>query len=547
MPYLINTTGGVDGRVNKLFVGLNTIGRQPDNSIVKQHLSLSRQHAQIVVTEHSITLKDLNSRNGTYINESRVQESALKDRDIIRCGDITFRIAFDLAPDPSLNIAKQVSPDSSRVLIRDLLNQETGLDTSKVLKIRPEDSNQRALAKLQILLEVSKQLSLPEDPDKLLDKILNLLFEIMDVDRAVILMVDDITDRLESKAIKCRIGLGNCDSDRFYSKQITNFVLAHGDAILTKDAQSDERFEGSASVLGLSIRASMCVPLKPKHEITGLLYVDNLSTSNAYTSEDLEFLTALVNQAAIAIENARLYKQIEAEAVVRAKFERFFPQSVRQKLKEDGNLEIIDTEVTALFSDISAFTELSSVMEPRQVISMLNDYFQVMVEGIVFHYEGTLEKYIGDALLAIWGAPYKKPDDADRAVMAAIAMQKAICDLNTRWMQERNFGIQIHIGINSGKVAAGNIGSPKLIQYATIGDATNVTSRICNLAQPGEIVISQNTFELLANRNLPFERLPPAMVKGKSTALQLYRLHWQQVESTQPSDPATYFAKNSKI
>ncbi len=546
MPYLINTNSGVDGRVTKLIVGLNTIGRQPGNSIVKQHLSLSRQHAQITVTEHSVTLTDLNSRNGTYVNDNRVQECELKDRDIIRCGDIIFRFASDLATDPSLNIAKQVSPDSSRVLIKDLLNQEAGRDTSKVLKIRPEDSNQRALAKLQILLEVSKQLSLPEEPDKLLDKILNLLFDIMEVDRSVILMVDELTGQLESKAVKCRVGFGICENYHFYSTQITNFVLAHGDAILTKDAQSDKRFDSSASVLGLSIRASMCVPLKPKDEITGLLYVDNLSTSNAYTSEDLEFLTALANQAAIAIENARLYKQIEAEAVVRAKFERFFPLSVRQKLQEEGNLEIIDTEVTALFSDISAFTELSSVMEPRQVISMLNDYFQVMVEDIVFHYEGTLEKYIGDALLAIWGAPYQKADDADRAVWAAIAMQKAVCDLNTRWMQERNFGIQIHIGINSGRVAAGNIGSPKLIQYATIGDTTNVTSRICNVAQPGEIVISQNTCDRLAT-NLPLEKLPPVTVKGKSVALQLFRLDWQQVASIKLSDLATYSRKNSKI
>lgn len=531
MPYLINTNGGVDGRITKLSVGLNTIGRQPDNSIVKQHLSLSRQHAQITVTDHSVTLTDLNSRNGTYVNDNRVQECELKDRDIIRCGDIFFRFETNLIEDPRLNIAKQVSPDSTRVLIKDLLSQEAGEDTGRVLKIRPQDGDQRALAKLQILLEVSKQLSLPEDPDKLLEKILKLLFDIMEVDRSVILMVNELTGQLENKAVKCKIGLGNCDNDRFYSTQITNFVLAHGDAILTKDAQSDKRFGGSASVLGLSIRASMCVPLKPKDEIIGLLYVDNLSTSNAYASEDLEFLTALANQAAIAIENARLYKQIEAEAVVRAKFERFFPQSVRQKLKEDGNLEIIDTEVTALFSDISAFTELSSVMEPRQVISMLNDYFQVMVEDIVFRYEGTLEKYIGDALLAVWGAPYQKSDDADRAVWAAIAMQKAVCDLNARWMQERNFGIQIHIGINSGRVAAGNIGSPKLIQYATIGDTTNVTSRICNVAKPGEIIISQDTCDRLAPHNLPLEKLPPEIVKGKSAALQLYRLHWQQVES----------------
>jgi adenylate cyclase len=531
MPYLVNTDGGVDGKVTKLHVGLNTIGRQPSNSIAHQHLSLSRQHAQIIVADNKVTLTDLNSRNGTFVNDVRVQECELYDKDLVRCGDIVFRFTDNLAIDSKLNIAKQVSLDSNRVLISALLRPESSLNASRVLKIGPQESNERALAKLQILLEVSKQLSLTEEPDKLLDKILDLLFDIMEVDRSVILMVHESTGQLESKAIKLKTGIETDDDYHFYSTQITNFVMAHGDAILTKDAQIDERFDSSASVVGLSIRASMCVPLKPKDEIIGLLYVDNLSTSNAYSSEDLEFLTALANQAAIAIENARLYKQIEVEAVMRAKFERFFPQSVSKKIREEGTLEIIDTEVTALFSDISAFTELSSLLEPRQTIAMLNDYFQIVVEDIVFKYEGTLEKYIGDALLAVWGAPYQKPDDAERAVWAAIAMQKAVYDLSTRWMQERNFGIQVHIGINTGRVAAGNIGSPKLIQYATIGDTTNITSRICNVAQPGEIVISQSTYERVGIHKLPLEKLPPVTVKGKSEALQLYRLHWQQMRS----------------
>lgn len=531
MPYLVNTDGGVDGRVTKLKIGTNSIGRQPGNSIVHQHMSLSRQHAEILVTDQSATLTDLNSRNGTFVNNIRVQECELQDKDLIRCGDIVFRFADSLLTDPRLNIAKQVSPDSSRVMISALLNQQSSLNASRVLKISPQDSSERALAKLQILLEVGKQLSFPEEPDKLLTKILDLLFDIMEVDRSAILMVNEMTGQLESKAFKHKAGLETDDEYHFYSTQITSFVLAHGDAILTKDAQIDKRFDSSASVVGLSIRASMCVPLKPKDEIIGLLYVDNLSTSNAYSDEDLEFLTALANQAAIAIENARLYKQIEMEAVTRAKFERFFPQSVSKKIREEGTLEIVDTEVTALFSDISAFTELSSVLEPRQIIAMLNDYFQVVVEDIVFQYEGTLEKYIGDALLAVWGAPYQKPDDAERAVWAAIAMQKAVCDLSTRWLQERNFGIQVHIGINTGKVAAGNIGSPKLIQYATIGDTTNVTSRICNVAQADEIVISQATLDRLGDRNLPLTKLPLVSVKGKSEALQLYRLDWRQLQS----------------
>lgn len=213
---------------------------------------------------------------------------------------------------------------------------------------------------------------------------------------------------------------------------------------------------------------------------------------------------------------------------MRAKLELFFPETVRQKLQEEDTLKIIDTEVTELFCDISKFTEMSSTMQPRQVINMLNEYFKVMVEDIVFPYKGTLEKYIGDALLAIWGAPYRLPDDAERAVKAAIAMQQAVLDLNAQWVQRRNLQIQIHIGINTGKVAAGNIGSEKLIQYAAIGDTTNVTSRICNEAKAGEILISQTTLDKLGDRTLPIETIPPVKVKGKNQPIQLYRVLWHQ-------------------
>jgi class 3 adenylate cyclase len=152
----------------------------------------------------------------------------------------------------------------------------------------------------------------------------------------------------------------------------------------------------------------------------------------------------------------------------------------------------------------------------------------------VFPYEGTLEKYIGDALLAVWGAPYPKLDDADRAVRAAIEMQWAVRRLNQEWIQQQRRPIQIHIGLNTGRVAAGNIGSEKLIQYAHIGDTTNVASRICNAAQADEIMIDQSTFSKLKNRSLPLEKVPPTKVKGKKQPLQLYRVHWERVQSVVP-------------
>jgi len=170
-------------------------------------------------------------------------------------------------------------------------------------------------------------------------------------------------------------------------------------------------------------------------------------------------------------------------------------------------------------------------MEPRQVIELLNEYFQVIVEEIVFPYEGTLEKYIGDALLAVWGAPYQKPDDAQRAVQAAIEMQWAVRQMNRDRAAHNKQPLHIHIGINTGKVAAGNIGSQKLIQYATIGDTINVASRICSAAYSGNILLNQTTLDKIDTHNIPLEKLSPVQVKGKEEPLQLYRVLWKLVQS----------------
>jgi class 3 adenylate cyclase/pSer/pThr/pTyr-binding forkhead associated (FHA) protein len=549
MPNLIYAPNTLQEKAYQLKFGINTIGRSGDNTIVIADESLSRYHAEITIAENRIIIKDLQSLNHTFVNKVKIAEYELKDGDLIDCGNVEFKLVQtnqstaiaadkvnypqetvseqdDQIPIPE-KIVKQFSTEQSRFKIQDLLDAPGRRDS--LLRLPQRASNQRTVDKLKILLEVSKELSSPEEPDRLLEKILDLLFEIMNVDRAVILMVNETTKQLEHKAVKLRSGISS--GNQFYSKNITNYVYRHGNAILTTDACHDQRFNDSESIFVQTIRSSMCIPLKPREEVIGVLYVDNLSMSDVYSDEDVEFLTALANQAAIAIDNVKLYKKIEAEAVMRNKLERFFPEAVRKKLKEEANLGIVDTEVTALFADISNFTKMSSTMQPRQVIAMLNEYFEVMVEEIVFKYEGTLEKYIGDALFAVWGAPYRKQDDAERAVQAAIDMQWAVLRLNQNWVQQGKQPIQIHIGLNTGKVAAGNIGSEKLIQYATIGDTTNVTSRICNVAQAGEIVVSQSTFERLKTLNLPFEKMPLVQVKGQDQPLQLYRLLWNLLSS----------------
>lgn len=538
MPYLIYNPETAGQVVYELQLGANTLGRGRQNNIVVIHQSLSRQHAQIEVTDGIVTIADLSSSNGTFVNEAKIKRCKLNDGDRILCGKAVFKFLERLESsrhrrskrsikserDAPFEVIKKSAEGDIDVPMQQLLARNG--DNGTILQLRQEDTQQRAVDKLKILLQVSKQLSSPEEPQRLLEKIIDLLFEIMKLDRGAILLVNEKTGKLEQKAVRVRTGI-KAEGERFYSKKITNSVLERGEAILTVDARNDDRLK-SESVLFQSIHASACVPLKPRDKVIGVLYVDNLSMLGAYSEEDVDFLSCLANQAAIAIENAQLYNKMQQEALMLDKLQRFFPTAVSRKIREEGPLGIIETEVTALFSDISGFTAMSETMEPRQVISMLNDYFQIMVEDIVFRYEGTLEKYIGDALFAIWGAPYQKANDAEQAVLAAIEMQQAVARLNKQEWAERYQPIKIHIGINTGKVAAGNIGSEKLIQYATIGDTTNVTSRICSAAEPDQILISQSTFDKLGHLNLPIRKIPPVAVKGKKEPLQLYRVLWQK-------------------
>jgi class 3 adenylate cyclase/pSer/pThr/pTyr-binding forkhead associated (FHA) protein len=538
-PYLVYGYKTNKQKIHELQLGINKIGRAEDNSIVIKNKNVSRYHAEIEVKKKFWTIRDLNSRNFTFVNQIKINEIKLKDKDEIRFTTEKFiffvnKESMKQISSGTLSIPKNINDsktmrkelflDTDQFEIKSFFSDQDQISGS-VLKLTQQSVYQRNLDKLKVLLQVSKALSSPQSLNKLLNKILNLLFEIIKVDRAAILLLNEEKKKLECKAFKTELKIN--EKEPFYSSQIINWVYKNAKILATADASADTRFQSSDSILEQKIHASMCIPLKPKDVVIGVLYLDNLYIGAIYSDEDIEFVSALANQAAIAIDNTRLYERIESEAVFRAKLELFFPTSVRKRLQESDQLEIIEREVTVLFADITGFTELSSYKKPREIIELLNEYFNVVVEDIVFKHEGTLEKYIGDALLAVWGVPYQQPDDPYRALISAIEMQQAVQKLNKNWQKKRNLEIKIHIGLNTGRVAAGNIGSKKLIQYATIGDTTNVSSRICNVAKADEIVISESTFNQLNIPDLPITKMPLVKVKGKSEPLQLYLIHWK--------------------
>ncbi len=174
------------------------------------------------------------------------------------------------------------------------------------------------------------------------------------------------------------------------------------------------------------------------------------------------------------------------------------------------------------FSDIRGFTTLSETMNPDQIASLLTEYFTEMVE-VIFEHGGTLDKFMGDAIMALWGAPISHADDVDRAMRAAIEQQRTLGLLNQKWIAEGRPALEIGIGITFGEVFAGNIGSDRRLEYTVLGDAVNTASRLCSKAGPGEILISEPLYRGLTAPP-EVEPLEPLQLKGKSQAVPVYRV-----------------------
>lgn len=224
----------------------------------------------------------------------------------------------------------------------------------------------------------------------------------------------------------------------------------------------------------------------------------------------------------------RLVSQMRAmsdKSVSNERLSRFFAPELASAIAREPEIATRSAacRVTMLFSDISGFTAMSSRMSPEEVVGLLNAYFPRMVE-IVFRHGGTLEKFVGDALLAVWGAPIESHDDIDRAVAAATEMQAAVAPFNLEQQAAGRPTIAIHVGIASGPAAAGYIGTDRYVQYAVIGDTTNVAARICSAAGPGEILVSDATRRGHSGRGAVFEEVPAIAAKGKDGAVIVHRV-----------------------
>jgi adenylate cyclase len=269
----------------------------------------------------------------------------------------------------------------------------------------------------------------------------------------------------------------------------------------------------------------MAAPLWNGDVVDGLIYVDTALRSQAFDKFDLDLLSALGTQVAVAIAQSRLRESMLEQQLIRRRLERYHSPAVVERIVSatgsDDSLTADEREVTVLFVDVVGFTTRCEKLEPREVAELLNRYFSEMTE-VVFRHEGTLDKFIGDCLMAVFGAPLSLPDHAQRAVETALEMREALDRLNAGLATEEQ--IRVRVGIHSGKVVAGDIGSPSQRDYTVLGSTVNLAARIEGaVARPGQIVISDTTHAEIGGA---FETRPAGehRPKGISRTVQCYEV-----------------------
>ncbi len=516
------------------------VGRAVTSDLPIYDPTVSRQHAELSLADNGVKVKDLGSSNGTFVNGTQVTESVALDGDVVTFGRVAFKVE-EIAPPaapPTPDSGAFAAPPPEATIVRQVEVPDTGNIEEKVrlrpsggsqLKVEGESEEERQARKLTLLLDISQALSRHQDVDKLLEKVVDITFQVMNVDRVSILMVEGVKEELIPRISKNR--LGDSGGSRHVPHSIARRAVSERLAILTDNAAADDRFHGKSIVMQ-GVRSAMCVPLLGSRNqkggdgrVLGLIYVDSQTATEAFNDEDLEFLIAFSGIAAVAIENGQLLDQIQREAVVLSNFQRYFaPNLAEQIASQEGAVQLGGTRkpVVVFFSDIRGFTPMSERMGPDDIATLLNEYFTEMVE-IVFENGGTLDKFMGDAIMALWGAPISGDGDADRAIQAAIEMQSVLAKLNVKWAAQGRQRVEIGIGIDFYEVFAGNIGSDRRLEYTVIGDAVNTAARLCSKAGPGEIILTKRFYDELKHPPA-VEELEAVELKGKAQEVQVYRV-----------------------
>lgn len=496
-----------------------TIGRARTNALILDDPEVSKRHAVILRTQRGFVVRDLSSSNGTYVNGRLIKTSDLLPGDVVEFGNSRYSVVLDEGKDTTtVHVAPSGPEDKTQVLaaahLDDMPESSVGISEFDTLRA--------AYDRVRVAFEAVQGLVETTDIRALCERILEVTFQLVAAESGAVLLFDE-SGNLVPWASRARDA--ETTPQIVVSRTIVDQVIRKRAALLASDALKDSRWSDVHSVVMSGLRSLMCVPLVKGDQVFGILHVGNAASTSAFTRPDLELLGGIGTGAGVALSNAFLAHRLAQEARSRESLGRFLsPALVDQVVENRITLERggQEREISILFADIRGFTNLSERSRARDVVALLNEYFDKMVE-VVFRHNGVLDKFIGDALMAVWGSLVRRKDDAAEAVAAAREMQQALLTHNDERRREGKEAIGVGIGIASGESVVGAIGARRRMEFTVIGDAVNLASRLCTVAEAGEIICDEETY-IRAGKPADARRLPRAQVKGKEKPVSMYRL-----------------------
>ena len=560
--YIVDA-GGRQWQVPLMGPAVYTIGRAPDNTIVLNDPRASRYHAHIRPQEGGYVLVDGRpgggrSANHVFVNGQQRSEHMLADGDRVQIGASQLRFArtedentrpSDVAYDDRPLGHTQLLISASDVIQSALSSRQQAAARAAGGAAAEELESLRRKAKiLALLYEMSQTLGSVFNLDAIFEKATQVIFDATPADRVVALLADEAVgetdaggDGPELQVVSLRVR----DSKReehakrqTIGRTVTRKVMRERTAMLSQDAAADADLASVHSIVSQGVRSTICAPMIADAHVHGALYADRLDPFTSFTRDDLELITAVAAQAAVAVENTRAHERLAREEVARANYSRFLPGYVVQQLLENPDsfkLGGVNQTITVLFADIRGFTSLSENAPPEKVVQLLNRYFTAMSD-IIFAHGGTLDKYIGDGLMALFGAPTASSEDACNAVAASVAMQREMAGINKELRREGYEDIHIGIGLHTGVATVGYIGSERRSEYTAIGDTVNLASRLESNAAPGQILLTEATAVESRESGCHFRPRQAIMVRNRLQPVPVFEVDWSEAaESATPA------------
>jgi adenylate cyclase len=373
----------------------------------------------------------------------------------------------------------------------------------------------------RLFYELARDLSSSLELDVVLHKVMDRVISLMKASRGFIVLVD------ATGTMSVQMSGGDADPEKskhfLGSRTVIEQVVSTGLAVVSTDASTDDRFKEQQSVILQNLHSIIAVPLVTKGVVIGVVYVDNPFRASIFEEKDKEFLQAISDLAAIAIDNARQYERSE---FLRQLFERYVNKQVTDYVLARSDRETIflpgeRRQVTMLNSDIAGFSTLSQSMDAEELVQFLNNYFSRIIEAVLEH-GGNIDKFQGDGMLVVFGAPNPMADHAERAFAAAQAMLKEIDGLNGELAAAGKPKISVGIGLDTGEVVAGHVGSERRLEFTLIGVPVN-NSAFLSKVRPAKVLMSETTRDALP-AGIKVIDYEPLLLKGASQKQPIYQL-----------------------